>query len=331
MNYPATTHSPASHRLAAVRRPRRLRAVLLGAGTVNGGVLKAIGTLSDRVEVSAIVTRTNRQGHDPRCAWLTEVDAAFDIGPDVVIEALPDCATAEKALKQAADRGIHIISANKAVLARLPALEQRIRRTGARLSYSAAVGGGVPVLETIDRLRRDGEDIVSVRGVLNGTSNYVLDQVQQGKVLEDAVAAAQRAGFAEADPSADLDGLDAACKLSLIARKAFEKTLLPDTISRDRLSALSEKQIKTARALNFTYRQCAELKQGHGRLRASVRIEALPPGDSLIRARKEENVVDIKCASGLTVSLHGKGAGQEPTASSVLQDLKRLLRTEAGQ
>lgn len=323
--------TPSKPRLRPNPRYRqRLRAVVLGAGTVNGGVLDKIGVLSERIEIAAIVTRKSRQGHDPRQAWLTDINAAFDTGPDVVIEALPDCALAERALKLAASRGCHIISANKAVLARCPQLAGEAERHGGSLRYSAAVAGGIPVLETLTDLRKRGEVIAAVRGVLNGTSNYVLDQIERGAEREAAVKAAQRAGFAEADPSADIDGLDAAAKLVLIARKAFDLELDVDTIGRIPLSALHPGQAKAASGNRLRYRQCAELSRRNGRIKGRVDLQALANTDELTKARNEENIVVITCESGLRVQLHGKGAGRVPTADAMLTDIRDLIACEIG-
>lgn len=308
----------------------RLRAVLLGCGTVNSGVLDGLAEMSGAVEVSAVVTRRPRPGKDGRTAWLTDIRDAFDTGPDLVIDGLPDCPAAEKALELAVERGIHVVSANKAVIARRPDLEVRARRKGTRFVYSAAVGGGVPVLETVIRLTSAGERIASVRGVLNGTSNFVLGLLEQGTGFDEAIAAAQAAGFAEADPSADIDGLDAAAKLALIARKAF--AFAPDaaSIPAQSLLSLDPGQVCGARENGLRYRQLAELTRlEDGTIDARVSLTALPEDHPLARPENEENTVEIVCESGLKVVLHGKGAGRSPTAGAVLADIRDLV--EAGE
>jgi homoserine dehydrogenase len=318
LEYPPKTSTPNT------ANPR-LRAVLLGCGTVNTGVLERLGEFGDSIEVSAIVTRRKRLDHDLDTAWLTEPSAAFDTGPDVIIEALPDCPAADKALTLAAERGIHIISANKGILARRPELEAHAARRGATVRYAAAVGGGVPVLETLLRLRQDGETINTVRGVLNGTSNFILEQVEAGASFETAVTAAQDAGFAEADPSADIDGLDAAAKLVLIARTAFDDVIDPASLITESLRTLSPAHIANATKQDLRYRQCAELGRGESGITGCVRNLALSTSDPLSQTRNEENCVEIRCHSGLKVILHGKGAGREPTANAMLSDLRALL------
>ncbi|WP_291841957.1 homoserine dehydrogenase [Maricaulis sp.] len=313
------------HTLPAAALAPRLRVVLLGCGTVNAGVLAGLDAMASRIEIASIVTRKPRRKGDDRFAWLTDITAAFDTGPDLVIDGLPDCAAAEKALALAVERGIHVISANKAVIARRPDLEARARRAGTGFAYSAAVGGGVPVLETVARLKAAGETITHVRGVLNGTSNFVLGLLEKGIGFDEAVTAAQAAGFAEEDPGADLDGLDAAAKLALIARAAFD--IAPDAhaIPADSLFDISTGQILGARENGLRYRQVAELASGADGVRASVRLIALPEDHALARVENEENAIEIRCASGTSVVLNGKGAGQTPTAGSVLSDVRALL------
>ena len=313
------------------RSPRnRLRAVLLGCGTVNSGVLDGLAEMPDAIEIAAVVTRRPRTstdtGSDVRTAWLTDIRDAFDTGPDLVIDGLPDSPAAEKALSLAVERGIHVVSANKAVIARRPDLEARARAKGIRFVYSAAVGGGVPVLETVIRLTSAGERIERVRGVLNGTSNFVLGLLEQGTGFDDAIAAAQAAGFAEADPSADIDGLDAAAKLALIARKAFGIAPDPTGIPADSLLSLDPGQVCGARENGLRYRQVAEVSRtADGKVDARVSLIALPDDHPLARPENEENTVEIVCESGLKVVLHGKGAGRSPTAGAVLADIRDLV------
>ncbi|WP_203291591.1 homoserine dehydrogenase [Maricaulis parjimensis] len=312
-------------------RPARLRVVLLGCGTVNTGVLDALELMPDRIEIAAVVTRRRRPGQTGRTAWLTDIRDAFDTGPDLVIDGLPDCPAAEKALDLAVERGIHVISANKAVIARRPDLEARARAKSTRFAYSAAVGGGVPVLETVQRLTAAGETIASVRGVLNGTSNFVLGLLEQGVGFDQAIAAAQAAGFAEADPSSDIDGLDAAAKLALIARKAYG--IAPDALAipADSLLSIEPGQVCGVRENGLRYRQVAELSRTEtGEIDARVRLIALPETHPLARTENEENAVEITCESGLKIQLHGKGAGQVPTAGSVLADIRDLLAAGEG-
>jgi homoserine dehydrogenase len=187
------------------------------------------------------------------------------------------------------------------------------------------VGGGAPVLETVQRLKAAGATLTRVRGVLNGTSNFVLDRLARGEALESAVKAAQAAGFAEADPSADLDGLDAANKLALIAREAWGLELDPAAIDTQSISDLPAGAGAKARADGRVLRQVASLSRSPVGVKAQVRLEALSPDDPLARTREEGNCVVLTPERGTIVIVSGKGAGRGPTAASVIGDVARLL------
>ena len=307
-------------------RPARLRAVLFGCGVVNSGVLETARMLPHPPAIEAVVTRRSRTALPEGVIGLTEIGAGFDIGPDLVVEALPDCADAERVLARAVESGAHVVSANKAVLARRPDLEARARAQGTLFAYSAAVGGGVPILETLTRLRQARCEIERVEGVVNGTTNFVIDAVIDGASIDEAIGLAQAAGFAEADPSADLDGFDAAAKLALIARAAFDTALDPLDVVREGFETLDETAIRTAAAQGLRHRQVARLERAEdGAVTAEVRLRALTADNALARPRREENVFEITCKGGLSLSLHGKGAGREPTASAVLSDIAGLV------
>ncbi len=187
------------------------------------------------------------------------------------------------------------------------------------------MGGAAPVLETVSRLAASGARVARVRGVLNGTSNFVLDRLMAGESLDSAVAAAQAAGFAEADPSADLDGLDAANKLVLIAREAWGVSLDPASVSRESISHLPASAALSARRQSRRLRQVALLERIGSRVRAHVRIEALAEADALARTREEGNCVVLSPERGAQVIVAGRGAGRAPTAASMLGDVHRLI------
>ena len=313
---------PLEARLAARRAVRPLRTLVLGCGVVGGGV---IDNLPEPLILTAILARTGRpEGAFPAPVF-TDAGAMFATRPDLVIEALPGGAEAEALLARAVAQGCHVISANKDVAARRPDLIRDARAAGRVFAHSAAVGGGAPVLETVKRLAESGAGIARVRGVLNGTSNFVLDRLMAGESLHSAVAAAQAAGFAEADPSADLDGLDAANKLVLIAREAWGVSLDPASVTRESISHLPASAAQSARRQSRRLRQVALLERVGSRVRACVRIEALDAADALARTRDEGNCVVLSPQRGAQVIVAGKGAGRAPTAASMLGDVHRLI------
>ena len=291
---------------------------LLGCGVVGGGL---VDRLPQGVELVGVLAATPRPGGIAGAPVFTDPDAVFALQPDLVIEALPGGALAEALLERAVKAGCHIITANKDVAARRPDLA----RDAKSFACSAAVGGGAPVLETVARLKGAGADLIGVRGVLNGTSNFVLDRLAAGEALEVAVKAAQDAGFAEADPSADLDGIDAANKLALIAREAWGVELNPDHVDAQSITDLPADAGAQARATGRVLRQVASVSRSPAGVTARVRLEALTHDDPLARTRDEGNCVVLTPARGSVVIVTGKGAGRAPTAASVIGDITRLL------
>lgn len=315
------SHSTLARPACCLSGATGMRAVLLGHGTVGTGVARS---LPREVRLEGILVRQRRAGL-PRAPVFTDIDEALALKPDLVIEALPGGELAEYALVRAVEAGAHVVSANKDVCARRPDLFERSAKKGRALYCSAAVGGGVPVLETIERLRTSRAGIERVRGVLNGTSNFVLDRLARGESLEKAVLAAQEAGFAEADPGADLDGYDAACKLSLIARAAWGIALDPAEIAAKSIRDLPPGLPARAAREGTRVRQVATLARAGNGVHAAVRLETLGLDDPLSRTRDEANCVVVTPERGTPLILSGRGAGQVPTAASMLGDIARLV------
>lgn len=298
-----------------------LRAVMLGCGTVGGALAHR---LPQAVTLEGVLVRTARAGLS-KAPVFTRLDDVLALKPDLVIEALPAGPLAEAALQRALEAGSHVVSANKAALAHRQDLFDIAEARKCRLRCSAAVGGGVPVLETLERLEAEGRGVVRVRGVLNGTSNYVLDRLAAGEDLDRAVKAAQEAGFAEADPGADLDGLDAAAKLCLIARTAWGVTLSPGDIATRSIRSLPAGLAAKAAREGRRIRQVATLARAGNGIHGAVRLELLDLDDPLSRAREEANAVVITPQSGFPLILSGKGAGAVPTAASMRADIDHVL------
>lgn len=306
----ATVVGSATTVFAEDRAPRSpLRVALLGCGTVNGGVLQACEGRAD-VDVRAVVVgRPDAHAELPPrliCAW----PEALDRGIDVLVEAVPDAATALPAVRAALERGIPVVTANKALLAAHGApLRALAVRHGARLLGSAAVGGSLPVLERVA-----DEDVVALRGVLNGTTNHVLGSVGEDLALADAVALACALGLAEGDAHDDLHGLDAARKLVVLAQ-TLGWTLEVDEVPRHALTADTPVGPLT--------RQVAVLTPAGG----AVRLEDVDEADPLRAVRGAENAVVLTLSDGRQRVLRGTGAGRWPTTAAVLGDVLEVGRT----
>jgi len=233
---------------------------------------------------------------------------------------------ADSLVTKALVTGRHVITANKPLIAtegeRLASLAADC---GVALRYSAAVGGGMPALEVIERALGLGP-IRSFRGVLNGTTNFVLDRLAGGQDLKSAVSAAQEAGYAEANCRFDLNGTDATQKLILLARKAFGVSLPFDSIERIGIEDIDAQWLRDSRAKGQVVRLVASCQHGTDGLKASVKPVELPQTDPLASASGVENCLVVETESGASFIVSGKGAGRWPTTESVMADLLDLRR-----
>lgn len=304
----------------------RKRVALAGFGVVGEGVYERLAARPAQFEVVAILCR-NREAAIARGAPAPLVTTDFEALPDydILVEAIGGVSPAERFVKSALAGGADVVSSNKTLISRrFDALHDIAARTKARLRFSAAVGGGAPMLEDVEtraRLIR----IERLDAVLNGTTNFVLEKLGSGLDLPAAIKLAQAAGFAEADPSADIDGVDAAEKLALLARRAFNIAIDPDAIPRDRLSSVPQGAIAAAAQAGAPYKQIASARRTKDGVEAAVRLVKTPPDDPLSEPHLEENRLIVTAASGERFITDGKGAGRDPTADSVIADLFALL------
>lgn len=299
----------------AARRP--LRVGLLGHGTVGGGVARLLRDHPDRFELCGVSVRDAAKHPDlpQRSVWTRPTELARQ-DLDVVVETLGGTDEAATAVKAALHGGAHVVTANKSLLALLgPDLDALGGARGAVVLGAASVGGGLPLLENLDAW--SDETVVELEGILCGTANFVLDKQDEGLALEDAIAQARRLGLAEADPSRDLDGRDAADKLAVIADRLGGPPLDVAAIPREDLRGGEHRPGR---------RQVARLLRTGDGWDASVQL-VVPEADSpLRRARGRQNAVEVVFRSGRREFLLGDGAGRWPTAESVLADLLEIER-----
>ncbi len=224
-----TEVGPFADRLDALVSSRGpLRVALLGCGTVGGGVYQRLAALPTLFDVVGVGTRTGTRARAlgvPDDLNTDDLDELLERDCDVVVELIGNTKYASALATTALRSGRHFVTANKALIAAQGDLLSALAAAcGGTLRYSAAVGGVLPALEAIERARASG-GIKSFSGILNGTTNYVLDRLAEGLDFQSAIDAAQEAGYAEANPRFDLNGTDAAQKLILLARKAFDVSL----------------------------------------------------------------------------------------------------------
>jgi homoserine dehydrogenase len=309
-----------------------LRVALLGCGTVGGGVYQRLAALPELFKVIGVGTKTGARARDagvPAELITADLEALVDEPCDVVIELIGGTTRAAYLIEQSLRAGRRVVTANKAVLAYAQdAFEILAEEHGASLHYSAAVGGVLPALETIKRARTAGP-LQSFSGVVNGTCNFVLDQLAGGREFGSAVKLAQEKGFAEEDPALDLDGSDAAQKLILLARAAFDTNLPLGAIARKGIQGLNSDVISQARERGRTIRLVAECKKADGRIAASVMPVELPINHRLAQVSGAENRLIVQPEFGEPIVVTGTGAGRWPTTEAVMADLFEISRHQA--
>ena len=297
-----------------------VRVAIAGCGVVGGGLLARL--LPDtRYEVVGVLVRNPNKIRDvaaPQSLYTADRDALLDLKPDLLVEALSEGGAGYDLIRCALERGIDVASANKQAISRDPAgLQALAKEHGAHLAYSAAVGGGAPMIETLRAARAAGP-VAGFEAVLNGTVNFMLDRLAAGADFADALADARVAGFAEEDPSSDLEGRDAAAKVRLLAFEAFGDTPEGDSIGRDELSAA----FKPAGPV----RQIGACHRKDGALDASVTLDENLSDPLFLALRGERNALKVYGVDGRVWSCKGRGAGRWPTTESVLADVADIIR-----
>ena len=314
---------------------RPIRVGLLGAGSVGSQVARLLienrEELAKRVgaelELVGIAVRNKSAKRDVELpkALLTEDAESVILGSDIVIELAGGIEPAKSWIAMALNAGADVITANKALIAahgsELTALAQQF---GAQLYYEAAVGGAIPIIRPL-RASLAGDKINRVMGIVNGTTNYILDQMETtGASFEDALAEAQALGYAEADPTADVEGFDAASKAAILAGLAFHSEVPVDKVHREGITSITALQIETARQAGYTVKLLAICERagekGEG-LVARVHPTLIPLDHPLAAVRGAYNAVFVEAESAGRLMFYGAGAGGPETASAVLGDL----------
>src|SRR5438270_12459278 len=310
-------------------RPERLKVALLGCGSVGAGVLELLQAQPDLFDVGPVLVR-EPASHAESARFTASLDEALAGNPDILVELVGGVDLARDAMHHALLQGAQVVTANKAAVARYwDSLRAAASRNGGELRFSGAVGGGAPVLEALHRL--EGK-VVSIEGVMNGTCNYLLRRLADGWSFEEALAKAQELGFAEADPSADVDGHDAADKLSILVRKAFGVSLLPKWIDNQSLRDLAPGAAAEALEHDEMLKQVGSCRlRPDGSIEAEVRIVALPCSHPLAQTRDEENRFLVTDVDGMVHDVFGKGAGRWPTATAVFADVMDAQRALLGR
>ena len=316
------TSSPAAS--AATTRARGVG--LLGCGTVGSGVARRL-LASHPGLIRAIAVRDPRKPRD--VAWDSFVDDAFDVVDDpgvrVVVECIGGLGLARELVLRAIARGKDVVTANKDLIATEgPWLAAFAARTGASLRYEAAVGGAIPIVRALGGALAD-EDVLEIGGVLNGTTNFVLDAMESGAEYGEALAEAQRLGFAESDPRSDVDGHDAAHKLAILAGLAFRRPAVSTAFARRGIGAISREDVRAGAERGLRLKLVGVARRVGDVVEAGVTPAYVAENHPFARARGVENVVRVFGRGCGALVFSGAGAGGDATASAVVADVLAAL------
>jgi homoserine dehydrogenase len=324
---------------------REINAGLIGFGTIGRGVARLMLERSKefmqkkgfalKLKRIADLNVTTPRGLDlPKEMLTTDANVVLnDPKIDLVIELIGGLEPARTFVLRALERGKSVVTANKALLAQFgDELFRAAREHGGELAFEASVCGGIPIL----RMLRQGlftDRIASLYGILNGTTNYILTKMaEEGGRFEEVLRQAQDAGFAEADPTMDVSGKDAAQKLAILLRIGFGASVTPETMFVEGIERIGRQEIEDAEELGYVIKLLAIAKRTDRGIEARVHPAMIPKGALLASIRDEFNAVELVGDWVGPQVFYGRGAGERPTANAVVSDLVELAerRLEGG-
>jgi homoserine dehydrogenase len=321
---------------------RPLGVGLLGLGTVGSGVARVLLAKGDALERRIgrpvqICKVLVRDPSKPRTISLSvplvtdPLQVIDDPAVDIVVEVIGGEEPARTLILQAIERGKHVVTANKEVMAKHgPAILAAAAARGVTVAYEASVGGGIPLIGPF-QLDLAANDITSVVGIVNGTTNYILTRMtESGAAFADALREAQDLGYAEPDPTNDVEAWDAAYKLAILASLAFGAPVMPEQIWREGITQVSQRDILYAGEMGYRIKLLAIARLVDGQVEAHVHPSLVHRGSMLASVDGSFNAVQIEGDLIGSALFYGRGAGSEPTASAVVADLI-ALGTSAGR
>lgn len=320
---------------------RRLRVALLGAGAVGSQVAALLRRHADeladragaRLELVGIAVRDLDAKRDvdlPRELFTTDAESLI-VGSDIVIELMGGIEPARAYLLHAINSGADIVTANKALLATHgPEIFDAADQVGAEVYYEAAAAGAIPIIRPL-RDSLAGDRVQRIMGIVNGTTNYILDRMDtEGAEFADVLADAQRLGYAEADPTADVEGFDAAQKAAILASLAFHTTVPLEAVHREGITAIDKSMMDAARHAGYVIKLLAVCERLTDEAGESISVRVYPAlidrAHPLASVHGANNAVFVQAEAAGNLMFYGAGAGGVQTASAVLGDVVSAAR-----
>lgn len=317
---------------------REIKAALLGAGTVGGGVYKLVerraAEMPDKAGAELKITKVlvknlqkKREGIPSEVLTDDWEGIIHDPEISIVIELMGGVEPARTYILQALEAGKNVVTANKDLLAEHgQELMEAAERNHCDLCFEAAVGGGIPIIRPLKECLA-GNEITEVMGIVNGTTNYILTKMtQEGWDFDDALKEAQRLGFAEADPTADVEGLDAGRKMAILASIAFHSRVTFKDVDVKGITKITAKDIQYAKEFGYTLKLLGVARNEEGKMEVGVSPMMIPSTHPLANVNDSFNAVFVHGDAVDDAMFQGRGAGEFPTASAVVGDLISVAR-----
>ena len=317
----------------------RINVGLIGFGTIGSGVVRLLEesreVIRERVGADVVLKRiadkdiTSRREVEVESSLLTQDASDIIDDPDIsiVIELVGGTDVAKSFLLSAVDRGKSVVTANKALLSTYGAeIFERVVQKGVDIGFEASVGGGIPVIQAL-REGLAGNRIESIYGIINGTANYILSTMtHEGRPFDEILKEAQEKGYAEADPTYDIDGIDTAHKLAILVNLAYGASVGLDDIYTEGISGITPLDIQFAGEFGYTIKLLAIAKEIEGKVEMRVHPTMISCDHPLATVEGVYNAVHLVGSAVGSVILYGKGAGMMPTASAVVGDVIDICR-----
>lgn len=310
---------------------------LLGCGNVGSGVVRILTDHAERiaarvgvpVNLGPVAVRTTSKTRDVTPAHLTNSPHEVTSDPriDIVVEAMGGIEPARSLIVEALEAGKSVVTANKELISTFgDELLALAHGKGARLEYEAAVAGGIPIIKPL-RESLAGDRVRRVLGILNGTTNYILTQMtEHGMAFEEALADAQHLGYAERDPSADIEGNDAAAKAAILASLAFDIRIVAGDVYREGITRVTTSDIAFARRMGYVIKLLAIAEDDGEHIGVRVHPCLIPADHPLASVRDSFNAVFVEADAVGDLMFYGRGAGSLPSASAVVGDVVTVAR-----
>lgn len=315
-----------------------IRIGMLGFGTVGTGAFRMLqenhGAIAKKIGAPVEVVRIGiRDASKPRLAptslFTTDLDSIVeDPSIDVILELIGGLQPAGPLVERALKNGKHVVTANKELLAKHGAVLIRLAaEQGLDLHFEAAVGGGIPLIQPLKH-QLSGNEVLHMRGILNGTTNVILTRMARDKAsFEEVLKEAQALGYAEADPTADVDGFDAQYKLAILASIAFGQEVSPEQVFREGIRGLAEADFAYAKTLGYTIKLLANVDAlKDGAILARVHPTLVPNSHPLASVNDVYNALWLRGDFVGDLMFSGRGAGADATGSAVIGDLMDVCR-----